>query len=128
MLGLTLLYDLREINGSGRVWKGDFCMTMRLMTFLVLLAACAPVSSADDPAIVGEVVEAEVPEVPPALEQCDAADYRPMIGTAIAAATFPADDRLRVFSVNDIITQEYLPRRTNVVYDAEGLISRVYCG
>ncbi len=103
-------------------------MTLRIGPLLILLAACAPVPGDDEPAIVTEVVVADVVEEPPALEQCDAADYRPLIGTTIAATTFPVDDRLRVFGENDIITQEYLPQRTNVVFGTDGLIARVYCG
>jgi hypothetical protein len=128
MLGLTLLHDLREINRPGGDWKGEFGMTIRLIAILVLLAACGPVPGDDEPAIVTEVVEADIPQAPPALEQCDAADYRPLIGSSISETTFAVDDRLRVFSQNDIITQEYLPQRTNVVFDTEGLITRVYCG
>ena len=94
----------------------------------MVLAACGPVPVAEEPAIVTEVVEPEVPEAPPALEQCDAADYRPLIGTPLAEAAIVSGERMRVFGVNDIITQEYLPQRTNVVFDDEGLISRVYCG
>ena len=97
---------------------------------LLLLAACGPVDIEDE-VIVTDVLEEEAieeAEEPAVLEQCDAADYRPMIGTSIAEATFLVSDRLRVFGETDIITQEYLPQRTNVVYDTEGLITRVYCG
>ena len=128
MLGLTLLHDLREINGAGHDWKGESGMFFRLGALLVLLMACGPVPVEDEPAIVTEVVEPEVPEVPPALEQCDAADYRPLVGTPLSDALIVSGERMRVYNVNDIITQEYLPQRTNVVFDAEGLISRVYCG
>ena len=128
MVGLTLLHDLREINGAGPDWKGDFGMMYRLGAVLLALTACSPVPSEDTPAIVTEVVAAEVPEAPPVLEQCAAADYRPLIGTPLAEAAIAPGDRLRVFSVNDIITQEYLPQRTNVVFDGDGVIMRVYCG
>lgn len=105
----------------------------------VVLAACAPEVSDDTPAIVTEVVsedglEENATEVGglevriPELEQCDAEEYRPLIGTPVAATTFATSDRLRVYGANDIITQDYLPQRTNVVYDAEGLITRVSCG
>ncbi|MBT8413196.1 MAG: hypothetical protein KJO30_02600 [Boseongicola sp.] len=103
-------------------------MIYRLGAVVLVLTACGPVPPEEAPAIVTEVVEPEVPEAPPALEQCDAADYRPLIGTPLADAAIASGERLRVFSVNDIITQEYLPQRTNVVFDGEGLITRVYCG
>jgi hypothetical protein len=127
---LTLLYDLREINGAGCDWKGVFGMMYRLGALLVCLAACGPLPAEDEPAIVTEPVEVEVEaeEAPPVLEQCDAADYRPLIGTPRAEAAMSPGERLRVFSVNAIITQEYLPQRTNVVFGDDGLITRVYCG
>ena len=81
-----------------------------------------------DPVEEGDAADEGPVEVIPALEQCDAADYRPMIGTPVAAATFPQDDMLRIYAVNDIITQEYLPQRTNIVVGLDGLIQRVTCG
>lgn len=98
-----------------------------LSVLAVVLMACAPVPIDGDPAIVTEVVSAE-PETPPVLEQCDASDYRPLVGSPFRDAMLVPGDRLRVFSENDIITQEYLPQRTNVVYGSDGLIVRVYCG
>ena len=103
-------------------------MMYRLGVLLVSLAACGPLPAEDEPAIVTAAVEVEVDEAPPVLEQCDAADYRPLIGTPLAEASVSPGERLRVFSVNAIITQEYLPQRTNVVFDDDGLITRVYCG
>lgn len=62
------------------------------------------------------------------IELCDAADYRPLIGSNIAATTLPRDPMIRAYGVNDIITQEYLPQRTNIVFDTDGVIVRVWCG
>ena len=62
------------------------------------------------------------------IELCDAADYRPLIGSNIAATTLPAGPRLRAFSVDDIVTQEYIPQRTNIIYQPDGTIIRVECG
>lgn len=61
-------------------------------------------------------------------EECDAADYRPLIGTSIAAVTLPADDMIRAYGETDIVTQEYLPQRTNIIYGMDGVILRVTCG
>ena len=103
-------------------------MMYRFGVLLVILAACGPLPVEDEPAIVTETVEAEAAEAPPVLEQCDAADYRPLIGTPFAEAAISPGERLRLYGVNDIITQEYLPQRTNVVFGNDGLIARVYCG
>ena len=62
-------------------------------------------------------------------EQCDAADYRPLIGTPYTDAIFPSGPKLRVYSTADLVTQDYLPDRTNVVFNEEtSLIIRAFCG
>ncbi len=61
-------------------------------------------------------------------EQCDAADYRDLVGSNVAAVTLPSGRDIRVFGENDIVTQDYRPERTNIVYDTGGKIRRVYCG
>jgi hypothetical protein len=63
-----------------------------------------------------------------AIELCDAPKYRPLVGQPVSAATFPVGPSLRVFGANDIVSQEYIPHRTNVVYDGSNRIVRVYCG
>ena len=100
---------------------------------LLALSACAAEEPpfeeiVVDPEATAEVVDTGPQELIPDLEQCDADDYRPMIGTPVAAATFPQSDLLRVYSVTDIVTQDYLPQRTNIVVGADGLILRVSCG
>lgn len=63
------------------------------------------------------------------VELCDAASYRNLVGQPVAATTFPVGPRLRVYSDSDVVTQEYLPNRTNIVYDdSRGVILRVFCG
>lgn len=101
---------------------------LRLITPVLataLIVGCAPVPAEEDLTPPPAPVE---PETPPALEECDAADYRHLVGTNIAAVTLPSGERMRVYGESDIITQEYIPQRTNIVYDAEGLILRAYCG
>ena len=101
-------------------------MRFVLIGLTTFLAACAVEEEVIIEIPVEDVVEEE--EIP-ALEQCDAADYRPLIGTEIAAALTPGDDpMLRVYGAGEIVTQEYLPQRTNIVFDGDGLIQRVYCG
>ena len=104
-------------------------MRFSFSVLFLALAACAPDVPQVDPAIETEIVtESGLEERVPELEQCDAEDYRHLIGTPVAAAAFLTGNLLRVYGENDIITQDYLPQRTNVVYDAEGLIARVTCG
>jgi hypothetical protein len=93
-----------------------------------LFAGCAP-AAPDKTAAVGQgalPVEDEEPGLADP-ELCDAQDYRPLIGAHIASVTLPKGPRLRAFSVDDIITQEYIPQRTNVLYDSDGTIIEVYC-
>ena len=61
-------------------------------------------------------------------EQCDAAEYRIHIGQNIATVTVPTGPMLRAYGDTDIVTQDYLPQRTNIVYDSAGIIRRVSCG
>ena len=88
----------------------------------------------DDPDVGVHVLGTQWPSYDePALEQLRR-DPRmltilePLIGSNIAAATLPAGPRLRAFSVDDIVTQEYIPQRTNIVYRPDGTIIRVECG
>jgi hypothetical protein len=67
-------------------------------------------------------------EASPGTELCDASAYAGMIGTNVAAATFPSDPKIRVFGENDIVTRDYIPQRTNIVHDESGIIREVYCG
>ena len=107
-------------------------MTIRVIAALLLMAACAPAGEAENEAAgsVGGGAEGavEVGETPAVMEQCDAEDYRPMIGAAVDVASLPLGPMLRVYGENAIITQEYLPRRTNIVHDAKMVARDVYCG
>ena len=80
-----------------------------------------PPEAADDSAGAEETSLADI-------ELCDARDFRPLVGTNVASATLPTGPMLRAYSVDDIVTQEYIPQRTNVVFDADGVIVRVWCG
>ncbi len=98
----------------------------------LILAACAASAPndrapAEDRALPGpseEIAGGGLAEI----ELCDAEEYRPLIGTDVAATSFPTNPNLRVFGVNDIVTQDYIPQRTNIVSDTAGRIIRVYCG
>lgn len=61
-------------------------------------------------------------------DACDRRGYLSLIGTNIAAVTLPASEDIRAFAESDLVTQDFVQTRTNLVYDANGTIIRVYCG
>ena len=103
-----------------------------LPALIVGLGACAPEAPDDrdlpeDRALPGPSEEIDGGGLAD-IELCDAEDYRPLVGSDVGATSFPTGPELRVFGVNDIVTQDYIPQRTNVVYDTSRQIIRVYCG
>ena len=99
-------------------------MRIWIMALALSLTACA----AEEEVIAAPAEPRIVEEPIPALEQCAAADYRVLIGTPVADALLQPSESLRIYGETDIIIQEYLPQRTNVVTDGEGMVVRVYCG
>lgn len=114
--------------------------TITIPALLFVLAGCGA-GTPDDRAI--EVIATAEPVTtqpletplidtdPPALDpasDCNLAQYRPLIGQAAADQFLPTGPELRVFSESDIVTQELLPKRTNIVTNANGIIVRVFCG
>ena len=98
-----------------------------LLAFLAMIA-CAPVPD-DTNAIVDISDGAGANDlVDNPNEECDADAYRPLVGSPVTATVFPTGAKLRVFKSSDIVTQEYIPQRTNVVFNAGGQIIRVFCG
>lgn len=81
------------------------------------LAACAPV----DPNGTG---------APPSGPQtCDANAHRSLIGTNVAAVSFPADANVRVVCTTCPTTKDLRPDRLNVRFDQDsGIIRSVDCG
>ncbi len=108
-------------------------MRFTIASALILgLAACAPTAPDDrvveaDRALPGPSEEIEGGGLAE-IELCDAEDYRPLVGSSVDATSFPTGPQLRVFGANDIVTQDYIPQRTNVVHDNSRTILRVYCG
>lgn len=92
---------------------------------LMALAAC------------GQTTATTEPPTPPATPQtaaeataqdtCGAARYSAMVGTNIAAATFPADAGIRVIQPDSIVTEDFRPDRLNVIVDANGVITSLEC-
>lgn len=78
------------------------------------LTACAPTTSAP-------------PEDGPA--RCPAADNQSLVGTNVAAVSFPADANVRVVCTTCPTTKDLRPDRMNVRFDqATGIIRTVDCG
>ncbi len=95
------------------------------------LAACGQTTPAttETPAIVETPVAAAPTTAAEATAQdtCGASQYRAMIGTNIAAATFPADSGIRVIQPNTPVTQDFSAQRLNVIVDANGVITSLEC-
>ena len=99
----------------------------------LILAGCAPQvpdsRTSDDAAAISSDRQSSLnqPLKPGEIEFCDARDYRALIGSPVAATTFPSGPELRVYDINDIVTNDYIPQRTNVVHE-KGRITQVFCG
>ena len=115
---------------------------MALTNYRIALAACVVALSACASAPVddrdvdksnsslpsGAIPDGKDPDAAVGTELCDLSAYAGLKGQNVAAVTLPASEKLRVFNVNDIVTRDYIPQRTNVVYEDGGVITQVYCG
>jgi len=97
-----------------------------LAALALLATACAPPVS-DTPK--GDPYEAgpQTREEATAQDTCGAAGYRGMIGTPLAAATFPATPNIRVIQPDSAVTEDFRPDRLNVIVDANGVITALEC-
>lgn len=114
-------------------------MPVKRFTFflpLVVLAGCAggvpdsgaPFSGRSNLPGAGGAVDAPKGSLG-GVELCDADAYRPLIGQPYTAITTPEGPRLRIYSDTAVVTQEYLPNRTNVVFaERSKKILRAFCG
>ncbi|MEQ3748602.1 MAG: I78 family peptidase inhibitor [Celeribacter sp.] len=100
---------------------------------LTLMAACGPAIPPvpETPEIVNPV--ASVPVGDPLVERepdlCQLDLVRPYVGqTTAVIPTIGLDRTYRVVKPDDIVTQEYNPRRVNFHTDGYGTITRVACG
>ncbi|MGQ0533803.1 MAG: I78 family peptidase inhibitor [Caulobacteraceae bacterium] len=62
-----------------------------------------------------------------AQDTCGASQYRAMIGSNLAAVTFPADSGIRIIQPDTPVTQDFSPQRLNVIVDANGVITSLEC-
>ena len=101
---------------------GFFALTL-------LAAACTPPTEeeADEPAQEPVAVAPTTREEATAQDTCGAAAYRAMIGTPIAAASFPATPDIRVIMPDTPVTMDFRAERLNVIVDASGNITALEC-
>ena len=96
----------------------------------LLAAACTPPAAEDKAEEPAQEPVAAVPatrEEATAQDTCGAAAYRAMIGTPIAAASFPATPNIRVIMPDSVVTQDFRADRLNVIVDASGNITALEC-
>ncbi|ANP44765.1 hypothetical protein ATE48_01910 [Candidatus Viadribacter manganicus] len=70
---------------------------------------------------------ATTPAEATAQDACGAAQYAALVGTNIAAASFPADSNIRIIQPNTPVTQDFRADRLNVLTDASGVITSLEC-
>jgi hypothetical protein len=103
---------------------GFFALTL-------LAAACTPPASedkaAEEPAQEPVAAAPTTREEATAQDTCGAAAYRAMIGTSIAAASFPATPQIRIIMPDSVVTQDFRADRLNVIVDASGNITALEC-
>jgi len=101
-----------------------------LIALTLLAAACTPPAAEDKSAEAPPEPAAAAPttrEEATAQDTCGAAAYRAMIGTPIAAATFPSTPNIRVITPDMMVTQDFSAERLNVIVGADGNISSLEC-
>jgi hypothetical protein len=105
---------------------------IRASFFAVALlgAACTPPAAEDDAGAPAPDSTAAAPttrETATAQDSCGAAQYHAMIGTPLAAASFPADPNIRIIQPDTVVTQDFRADRLNVIVDANGNITALEC-
>lgn len=92
----------------------QFVMKNSVSVLAVLaLAACARTQS---------------PAAPDSADACAAADYQGLVGAQLAAVTLPAGLNMEIIEHGAAPPSPADPARMIFQLDAEGRISRVYCG
>ncbi len=95
------------------------------------LAACGqtttPATSEAPPADVATTTAPTTPAEATAQDTCGASQYRAMIGTNIAAASFPSGGNIRIVMPDQPVTQDFSAQRLNVITDTNGVITSLEC-
>ncbi|HYD73322.1 MAG TPA: I78 family peptidase inhibitor [Candidatus Binatia bacterium] len=100
-----------------------------LIAVSLLAAACTPPAEekAEEPAQEPVAAAPTTREEATAQDTCGAVAYRAMIGTPIAAASFPATPDIRVIMPDTPVTMDFRAERLNVIVDASGNITALEC-
>ena len=73
------------------------------------------------------VTTAQTPAEAAAQDACGRSQYSALVGTNIAAATFPAGSNIRIIRPDTPVTQDFSAERLNVLTDANGVITSLEC-
>lgn len=95
---------------------------------LAMLCACGATTTASAPAATtaAEVTSTPAPGAPHE-DTCGATQYAGLIGSNIAAVSFPAGAPIRIIHPGEPVTQDLRPDRLNVILDANGVITALEC-
>ena len=114
-----------------------FCRYLALVSLGVALLGCVPFESKTPERIdesTREIVQKESIYGAPSSEEyvrdCKPDAMLTLVGQKATAleAISPLPDDLRIQRPSFLYTQDYLPKRLNVVLDEKDTITRVYCG
>lgn len=67
-------------------------------------------------------------DVAPDPDICGAKGYEGLIGSNVAAVSFPADLLHRIIPPDGVVTMDFVPERLNIRVDESGIIERFDCG
>lgn len=95
------------------------------MKHVVLM--CAVLAACAGPAEV-PVADEDSPGEKAVHTQCLTDELRGLVGQDQVAARAQVPDLHRIIVPGDLVTQEYLPNRVNVDLNAQGTVTRVWCG
>ena len=96
---------------------------IRRVVSLVVLPGSIAVAACGDAGTGGDDANANAHE-----DACGASGYQSLVGAQLASVTLPADLGARVVGPDDVVTTDFSAERLNIEVDADGRITRVYCG